>query len=255
MVKRSACSTVVQICQPCKSVIVQLTQPNLWEERQVERISCEHRQAIHSLCISDLFEMAVTIGKKKRDYKRRLSLPPPASSCVKPIDLPNGRFACLFCDRIYSTRAACSSHLKFHLGLTRCQFCIRSFATKQTLAMHMKTCGAGDEFGHPKSLKVACKICDKKVAFRCLNRHIQLVHKINPDVVKSVDTEPVVVLKRNLSLSALAASVPEKSQNKENLIFEKSGKFFCNKCCKTFSDKATCETHTALHYSVNEPSA
>jgi hypothetical protein len=194
--------------------------------------------------------MAVSYGKKNK--RRSLQPKAPSSSFVKPIALPSGRFACGYCDRNYSNKASCSSHLKFHFGLTRCPTCKRSFATKFCLDFHLKHCGVGTVKKSKPIIKVACKICNKKIGIRCINRHIQLVHKIDPDVVKSMDTEPVVVLKRRLSLSSLAAPVPE---DKQTPVFEKGGKYFCNKCCKVFNDKETCENHTALHYSVNELSA
>lgn len=214
----------------------------------MERISYESRQAVYSLYISDLFEMAVAYGKKNR----RRSLQPNAqqASRVKPIALPNGRFACSYCDRHYATKATCSSHVMFHFGLTKCPSCKKSFTTKVSLAVHLKKCGEG--IVKPEPIKVACKICDKKVGVRCINRHIQLVHKIDPDVVKSMDTEPVVVLKRRHSLSNLTALVPEDCQLKGNPVFEKGGKYFCNKCCKVFSDEESCKNHTASHYSSND---
>lgn len=211
----------------------------------MERISCESRQAVYSLYISDLFEMAVLYGKKTK----RRSLQPKASSkfLVKPIALPNGRFACNYCDRHYSTQAACRAHLMFHLGLTKCPSCKKAFASTPVLNFHLKYCNQQ----RVKPEKVACKICNKKIGFRSLNRHIQWVHKIDPDVLKKMDTEPVVVLKKRLSLNSLMATVPE---DKQNPVLEKGGKYFCNKCCKVFNDQETCKNHTALHYAVNEPS-
>jgi hypothetical protein len=195
--------------------------------------------------------MAVSYGKKNR--RRSLQPKAPRTSLVKPIALPNGRFACSYCDRNYSNKASCSSHLMFHFGLTKCPTCKKSFATKICLDFHLKICG--ERHDKPAPIKVACKICDKKIGIRCINRHIQLVHKIDPDILKSMDTEPVVVLKKRQSLSSLTAPVPEVQQHEQNPVFEKGGKYFCNKCCKVFTDKETCKIHTALHYSVDEKSA
>jgi hypothetical protein len=197
--------------------------------------------------------MAVSYGKKIR----RRSLQPKALRAprVKPIALPNGRFACSYCDRNYASKNTCSSHLKFHFGLTRCPSCKKSFATKGVLAVHLKSCLDTRDVNLQTPTKVACKICDKKIGIRCINRHIQLVHKIDPEIVKSMDTEPVVILQKRHSRSSLIAPVPEVHQLEQNPVFEKGGKYFCNKCCKVFADKETCKIHTALHYSVDELSA
>jgi len=199
------------------------------------------------LCISDLFTLDVTVAKEKRS---RHSLPAPSRRPVSAefiVTLSNGRFSCSLCDKSYSVRAACASHLKFHEGNTNCPGCSKAYTSLLTMKVHMKSCSKIV----PEDAKISCKICSRKMSTNyALNRHIRIVHRIDPAVVKSMDTEPVVLLKNNTGWkNQRSIKGADKLTNKkeEKIVFEKKGRFYCNKCCKLFPDKESCTIHAAMH--------
>ncbi|XP_065335893.1 zinc finger and BTB domain-containing protein 17-like isoform X5 [Cloeon dipterum] len=79
----------------------------------------------------------------------------------------NDKFICSFCEREFSQKESCRSHMASHLGKTTCNICNKSFSRINELNRHLAV----------HEGKTVCKICCKVLSSgKSLKRHLIYVH-------------------------------------------------------------------------------
>lgn len=83
----------------------------------------------------------------------------------------NDKFICSFCEREFSQKESCRSHMASHLGKTTCNICNKSFSRINELNRHLAV----------HEGKTVCKICCKVLSSgKSLKRHLIYVHGAQP---------------------------------------------------------------------------
>uniref|UniRef100_A0A1A9Z3T1 C2H2-type domain-containing protein n=1 Tax=Glossina pallidipes TaxID=7398 RepID=A0A1A9Z3T1_GLOPL len=118
--------------------------------------------------------VSISARKNKRDEDSKAS-----NSKIKArnVELPDGRFKCLPCDKIFSSRCYLKQHNKiYHFGAVpyRCQECGKRFPTEAILNAHLTRHGS-DAKPHK------CTLCPKQFCYKHdLKRHMKC-HKNEKD--------------------------------------------------------------------------
>uniref|UniRef100_A0A1B0BXT3 C2H2-type domain-containing protein n=1 Tax=Glossina palpalis gambiensis TaxID=67801 RepID=A0A1B0BXT3_9MUSC len=118
--------------------------------------------------------VSISARKRKKDEHSKVS-----SSKIKArnVELPDGRFKCLPCDKIFSSHCYLKQHNKiYHFGALpyRCEECGKRFPTEAILNAHLTRHGS-DAKPHK------CTLCPKKFCYKHdLKRHMKC-HKNEKD--------------------------------------------------------------------------
>ena len=156
---------------------------------------------------------------------------------VEPIEIPKDPdYACLICDRIFSSRSKLSLHLKGHHLCNQCGEEFHGSHGKRNYENHLKTHQKPKKPERPEFYK--CSGCKKPFpSLARLNRHIKLVH----NSVKKIKNSYCSICSKDFSF-------PSRLKKHINRVHESSEN--CSICHKEFSIPAELSNHLETEHSA-----